>query len=115
MDVISYMTWSEPHLAPHSKRYTWGISGMTHKGPDFAPFRHRYEWQSRPGIAGRFCPADQAGARPIAATSNATAANSPKQRATQAWIKIFTVGAHARLDVQQAARCDTDDKATRLP
>jgi hypothetical protein len=33
-------------------------------GPDFTPFRHCYDWQGRSGIAGRFCPSDQAAPRP---------------------------------------------------
>ena len=35
-------------------------------GPDFTPFRHCYDWQGRSGIAGRFCPSDQAAPRPEA-------------------------------------------------
>ena len=84
-------------------------------GPDFTPFRHCYDWQGRSGIAGRFCPTDQAGHRPIAAVGNAIAPNSAQQRAPQARIKIFAVGFHSQRDVQQAAQRDTDDKATRLP
>jgi hypothetical protein len=41
---------------------------MTASGPNFTPFRHCYQWQSCSGTAGRFCPSDQAGARPEVAT-----------------------------------------------
>jgi hypothetical protein len=58
------LLWSEPRIVPHSKRYIMGISGVTDKGPNFTGPGLRYQWLPRSEVAGRFCPTDQAGARP---------------------------------------------------